>query len=42
MLTYMQFKIFLRRSTQNGQEVVKHITHMMYGRKGGSFTVSHI
>ena len=27
---------------QNGNGVVTHITHMMYGRKEGSFTVSHI
>ena len=32
----------LKTSTQNGKEVVKHVTHMMYGRKEGSFTVSHI
>ena len=32
----------LKTSTKNGKEVVTHITHMMYGRKEGSFTVSHI
>ena len=34
----------LKTSTQNGKEVVAHITctHMMYGRKEGSFAVSHI
>ena len=32
----------LKTSTQNGKEVITHIMHMMYGRKEGSFTVSHI
>ena len=32
----------LQASTQNGKEVVTHITHMLYGRKEGSFTASHI
>ena len=27
----------LKTSTQNGNKVVTHITHMMYGRKEGSF-----
>ena len=27
----------LKTSTQNGNEVVTHITHIMYGRKEGSF-----
>ena len=27
----------LKTNTQNGKEVGKHITHMMYGRKEGSF-----
>ena len=31
-----------KTSTQNGKEVFTHITHMMYGRKEGSFSVSHI
>ena len=39
VLTYMLFKIFLG---QVHNVVVKHITHIMYGRKEGSFTVSHI
>ena len=32
----------LKTSSQNRKEVVTHITHMMYGRKEGSFAVSHI
>ena len=32
----------LKTSAQNGKAVVTHITHMMYGRQEGSFTVSHI
>ena len=32
----------LKTSTQNGKEVVIHILHMKYGRKEGSFSVSHI
>ena len=32
----------LKTGTQTGKEVVTHITHIMYGRKEGSFTVSHI
>ena len=31
-----------KTSTQNRKEVVTRITHMMYGRKEESFTVSHI
>ena len=27
----------LKTNTQNGNEVVTHITHMMYGGKEGSF-----
>ena len=38
MLTRMYI---IKTSTQNGQEVVTHIAHMMYGRKEGLFTVSH-
>ena len=26
----------------DGKEVVTHITHVMYGKKEGSFTVAHI
>ena len=32
----------LKTSTQNGKELVKHITLVIYGRQEGSFTVSHI
>ena len=31
-----------KTSTHTGKEVFTHITHMMYGRKEGSFSVSHI
>ena len=35
-------KDILKTSTQNGKEVFAHISHMMYGRNEGSFSVSHI
>ena len=35
-------KDILKTSTRNSNEVVLHITHMMYGRKEGSFTFSRI
>ena len=29
----------LKTSTRNGKKVFTHVTHMMYGRKEGSFSV---
>ena len=38
----VNFDIYAKTNTQNGKEVVTHITHMMYGKEEGSYTVSHI